>query len=141
MSPDYSKEELLALLKERPILFYDGDCLFCQRALSLIGHQKAFSDLYFAPLKGKTAHMLLDDAHRQADSLVLLEEQSGTLIYSLYSRAILRLLAKRRGLFWLKPLQAFAWAVDPLYRLFARNRRKIAIACPIRPIPPERLLP
>lgn len=123
----------------RPILFYDGDCGLCHRAVLFTLKRDRKGLFAFAPLQGETVATLLDEASRAAlpDSLVL-REPAGEL--RVKSAAVVALL-KRLGFFW-KALGAALWIIprpmrDFGYDLVAKVRhrlfRKPEGACPIVP--------
>lgn len=123
----------------RPILFYDGDCGLCHRAVLFTLKRDRKGLFAFAPLQGETVATLLDEASRAAlpDSLVLREPEGELRVKS---AAVVALL-KRLGFFW-RVLGGALWIIprpirDFGYDLVAKVRhrlfRKPAGACPIVP--------
>lgn len=123
----------------RPILFYDGDCGLCHRAVLFTLKRDRKDAFAFAPLQGETVKTLLDEGARAQlpDSLVLREPEGRLLVKS---SAVVALL-KRLGLFW-KVLGGALWIIPrPLrdfgYDLVAKIRHRLFkkpdSACPIVP--------
>ncbi len=123
----------------RPILFYDGGCGLCHRAVLFTLKRDRKGVFAFAPLQGETVTTLLDDASRAAlpDSLVLREPEGGLRVKS---AAVVALL-KRLGFFW-RLLAALLWIIPSPIRDFGydfiakiRHRlfRKPESACPLVP--------
>ena len=110
---------------KRPILFYDGVCGLCNRAVDFV-LVRAASDLFlFAPLQGETARERLSaEDTKTIDSIVLLE---GRLSYR-RSAAVVRVLWRLGGV-W-KLLAGLLWLIpSPLrdvgYKLVARTRYRL----------------
>lgn len=123
----------------KPILFYDGGCGLCHRAVLFTLKRDGAGVFRFAPLQGETLAELVPEAARAAlpDSLVL-REPDGRL--RTRSSAVVGML-KRLGFFW-KVLGALLWLVPrPLrdygYDLVAKVRHRFfdkpAGACPVVP--------
>lgn len=113
-----------------PILFFDGECGFCDRAIRFAMERDAKGRLFAATLAGETASALLAPFARQlegVDSTVLYVPPANgaaarALIHSDAALAVLRMLG---GPWWLlgvvgavvpKPLR------DAAYKAFARRR-------------------
>ncbi|GEK35259.1 thiol-disulfide oxidoreductase DCC family protein [Kurthia sibirica] len=61
---------------DNPILFYDGDCGFCQRSVQLIIDNEKVPCFYFAPLQGDfAAQQLPTSLTTDLNSLVVLYKQ------------------------------------------------------------------
>jgi len=54
-----------------PILFFDGTCVLCDRAVSFLLRADRLGRLRFAPLQGSTAKQLLPPGAGLPDSIVL----------------------------------------------------------------------
>ncbi len=132
-------------LPQRPIVFFDGVCGFCNYWVDFILARDPEGKMVFAPLQGVTAGQLLPTALREnLNSLVFWTPQRA---YDQTS-AIVRILWLLGGFWgvlgtvlWLIPRPLRNWG----YRLIARNRYRIAgkkEACRM-PTPAERsrLLP
>lgn len=110
----------------RKIIFYDGECPLCNRAIRFILKEDKKGEFFFAPLNGKTAEQELSGLRLKnpnLDTLVLLEDGK---IY-LEGKGALRILWHLGGkwlvLGWLSFLPPFL--LDALYRLIARNRYRL----------------
>ncbi len=113
------------------VIFYDGECPLCNRAVRFILNVDRAQKFYFAPLKGKTAEKKL--AHfflksPELDTLILLQNYETAdeklLIEGKGALRILWLLGgKYAGVGLLSFLPSFLF--DPFYRLVARNRFRL----------------
>lgn len=107
--------------EERPIVFFDGVCGLCNRAVDILLRIDRRGVLLFAPLQGETARALLPPE---------LVEDLETLVFRVRgenytrSRAVLHILGEIGGL-W-KPFGILAGLPpalgDTLYRFVARHR-------------------
>lgn len=113
------------------LVFYDGECGFCDQSVQLLLKLDKHQLFLFAPLQGETAaqHLShLPPEFRDVDSLILIEDFKSTQskIY-LQAKAVLRICWLLGGgwmlIGWLSFLPAvlFNWA----YRLVARNRHRL----------------
>lgn len=112
--------------RPRHILFYDGTCAFCSRAVRWVLRHDRRGELRFAPLQGET-YAAIDHASKPTDvsSLVLVRDDQ---IYTMSSASV-RMLQAMGGI-W-SPLGALLWLVPkPLrdlgYRVVAKNRFRFA---------------
>lgn len=60
------------MLSTQKILFFDSDCLFCNRWVQRIHEHALHSDLYFSGLKGNAAKELLSGLERESLSGIIL---------------------------------------------------------------------
>jgi len=110
--------------EKNPIVFYDGDCGFCNSSVQFI-LRKRKKDLYFLPLQSKQAEdvMKKHGIKIQMDSMYFLK---GNKLYD-KSSAALRICRSLKGGY---PL-LFAFYIipkflrDPFYNIVARRRHKI----------------
>ena len=113
------------------VIFYDGECPLCNRAVRFVLSVDRDQKFYFAPLKGKTAENKLSHfflKNPELDTLVLLQNYETTdeklLIEGKGALRILWLLgSKYAWAGWLSFLPSFLF--DPFYRLIARYRFKL----------------
>ncbi|HZR82806.1 MAG TPA: DCC1-like thiol-disulfide oxidoreductase family protein [Candidatus Binatia bacterium] len=112
--------------RERPIVFFDGDCGFCHRSVRFLVDRDPAGALRFARLQGELAHRLLSPAERDAGrdgSVVLLEPG---MQVSLRSEAVLRSLGHLPSPWsWIGSLARVRFLrplLDVAYRLVARHR-------------------
>lgn len=122
------------------ILFYDGDCGLCHRAVRFwLAEDPSGESMRFAPLDSVAFRDRLSEAERTSlpDSLVILTDK-GTLLVR--SKAVLFGLYALGGL-W-RPIAALLWLIpwflrDGLYRVVARIRTTLfkqpEDACPLMP--------
>ena len=106
---------------DKPIVFFDGNCLLCNRAANFILKFDKKDKLYLATLQGDTADFLLTERHLP-DSAVLYED-GNTYIES---DAVIRIAQELGGIFTLAGIfkilpRRFR---DYLYNFVARNRTK-----------------
>lgn len=111
------------------LIFYDGECGFCDHWVQCFLSWDKTGQLMFAPLQGETARKLLVDLpeeYRGKDTLILIENfQSDNRRYYIMGKAVLRLFWLLGGWrAWLLGWVSFLPSVlyDWVYRLVARNR-------------------
>ncbi len=105
------------------ILFYDGSCPLCNRAVRFILSRDQKGHFLFAPLAGQTAEKLLPARLSDMDSLILREEKQGTIRYWTEGKGVFRI-------FWLLGgrYKLVGWLVflpSPLFDWFYRQIAKI----------------
>lgn len=108
-------------LKDKTILFYDGDCALCNFWVQFCLDRDHKKVLHFAPLQGATAEQLLPtDLRLNNSSVVLWDNQR----YLLRSKAIIAVLRKigyaPDFVFLLRLVPTFL--LDKLYDFIARYR-------------------
>lgn len=131
-----------------PVLFYDGACGLCHRAVRALLRIDRRAHLRFAPLGGETFRALVPGAERDRlpDSLVLAIEGRAPLVRSAAIRqALLTVGGPWRALASLAAILPRPLA-DRLYDAVARSRRRLFAApgdaCPVPPGPDRaRFLP
>jgi predicted DCC family thiol-disulfide oxidoreductase YuxK len=122
------------------IVFYDGNCGFCDHTVQLLLKIDKKELFMFAPLQGKTAKKLLKEQLKRLlkeDTLVVIENvgESNEKM-SIRSKAVFRIFWVLGGVWsligWLSFLPAFFF--DWGYRLVARNRGHFfSKECPLPP--------
>ncbi|NEQ96414.1 MAG: DUF393 domain-containing protein [Cyanothece sp. SIO2G6] len=111
--------------RDRPIVFFDGECVMCNRFVDLLLELDPKGMMAIAPLQGDTAKQLLPalPPNRENWAIYYLDE---TGLYS-QSDAALRI-SQRLGGGW-SLLSSFLIVPQPIrdgfYRLVARNRYQI----------------
>lgn len=112
------------------IVFYDGDCGLCHRAVRFLLSTDKQRLFYYAPLSGITAKKKLGELFSREpdlDSMVFLEDREGKQRIFVRSQAVLRC-AWYLGGFW-KVLGALSWfppwLFDWAYCLVAQNRKRL----------------
>lgn len=114
------------------LLFYDGDCGFCDRAVRfLLKHDKNKLFL-FAPLQGETAKRLLNPLPT-LDTVVLLENYQTKPQKYVLAKASFRSMWLLGGWWALPGLLYFlpGCLMNWGYRLIARHRHQLVSACEI----------
>ncbi len=133
------------------LVFYDGECGFCDRVVQILLKVDKERIFAFAPLQGATAEELLKDMapeDRSADSMVLVEnyQDASARQYHIRSMAVFRTCWLLGG-FWKSVGWKFylpPWMFDWFYNIVARNRHRLLppTACVIPdPEDNERFLP
>lgn len=113
------------------LLFYDGECGFCDHAVQFVFKRDTRIQFQFAPLQGETAARMLKDLPAQykgLDSLILIENygtpQAKTYVLGQGAFRILWLLGgpwKLLGSLSYLPPFLYNWG----YRLIASNRHHL----------------
>lgn len=117
--------------KHKHIIFYDGECGFCDQTVQLILKVDNNKKFVFASLQGETASKFLKNWPsdlKDVDSIILVEdfEETSHKVYIL-SRAVFKICWllggpwTMLGLCYFLPACLFDW----VYRLVARFRRRI----------------
>ena len=130
----------------RHLVFYDGNCGFCQWSVRWLLNRDKEKQFLFAPLQGETAKEKLVELLREEpnlDSMVLIEDFRENSQPLVRAKAVLRscwlLGGAWRLLGWMYIFPA--WLMDWVYNLVARHRHKLGIqldsSCPLPP-PDER---
>lgn len=115
------------MTKPGKILFYDGECGFCNRSVQTALRADKKGELRFAPLQGETAVRTLPESLRQPDQLgtMVLFDADGTI--KTRSDAALEV-ARTLGGLWKTLLigrilpRPFR---DGIYNFIARNRQRL----------------
>lgn len=123
---------MLGVMDELPglVVFFDAECLLCNRSVQWLMGKDGKGRLSFAPLGGETAGRLreegvLGEEHMEGSSMVLAErEEGGTWVVRMRSDAVIRALQcsggapVRLGMLRCVPRFLREWG----YRLVARSR-------------------
>jgi len=113
------------MLSSKKILFFDSDCMFCNRWVQRIHRHSKHSDLFFSGLKGKEAERLLSTQE--------IESLSG-IILVVNGRKFHKGMALRRLFFEVKtPLSLLLiltfvcplFLLNGIYNFIARNRHRL----------------
>jgi len=117
--------EILAKLKNHSIVFYDGDCGFCQFWVQFILKRDSDQHFLFAPLQAKWIHHLHAGlvASSKLDTVYLYSE--GKLFTK--SAAALQIIQKLGGVYKIAMIIVVvpAFIRDFFYDLIAANRHRI----------------
>jgi predicted DCC family thiol-disulfide oxidoreductase YuxK len=114
------------------VIFYDGDCGFCNRSVQLILKYERNTVVKFASLQSAFAKMVLKEFGLESnynESILFYENDR---LYS-KSTAILKIISYLKWYFY--PL-LIIWLIpnlirDKVYDLIARNRKRFSIICKI----------
>lgn len=125
-------------MPDKPILFYDSDCGFCDSAVRFVLNREQEPALCFAPLDGETARKLGIDGWVARRSVLLLENGAIYQRSSAVRRVLYRMGGRWRRLSRLMGLVPPVLA-DAVYGLVARWRRVLPRLpdCPV-PSPEQR---
>jgi predicted DCC family thiol-disulfide oxidoreductase YuxK len=119
-----------AVLKDGPVLLYDGECGVCNRSVQWILNHERTHSLRFAPFESPLGRKLMSEARvpEDIDSLLWLEQSKDGVLARFWSGAVFSTVRYVGGPWRLllllkvvpRPLR------DLAYRLFARHRLKVA---------------
>jgi len=116
------------------LVFYDGNCGFCDRVVQFLMKADKKKRFAFAPFRGEMAKkrlVRLPERVRQADSVILIEnyKKEGGKTF-IYGKASFRILWHLGGFWkligWVGFLPAFLY--DWGYRLVAKSRSRSCVA-------------
>lgn len=133
-------------MKKKHLIFFDGECPLCHRAVRYILEIDVGKRFLFAPLNGETAQEILIGPQaplRKANSLVLVEDyQSTERRFWVRSRAILRIYWLTGNGWGVIGVLSFlpGWIGDLLYRWLAAHRHQFKLKMPEEQ-PRDRFLP
>jgi len=130
------------MLSSKKILFFDSDCMFCNRWVQRIHRHSKHSDLFFSGLKGKEAERLLTTQE--------IESLSG-IILVVNGRKFHKGMALRRLFFEVKtPLSILLiltfvcplFLLNGIYNFIARNRHRLSqkTSCEFEPTLQSKIL-
>jgi predicted DCC family thiol-disulfide oxidoreductase YuxK len=129
------------------LIFFDGECPFCHRAVRHILEIDVNQHFMFAPLSGETADDILTGPQaelKRANSLVLIENYRSTeRKFWIRSRAILRVYWLAGNGWGLIGIFSFlpGFIGDIFYRWFAVHRHQFKLKMTKDPGPKDRFLP
>lgn len=134
------------------LVFYDGQCGFCDCAVQFIIRNDKNKQFIFAPLQGTTAKILLEHLPRSIkneDTLILIENYDQSTSQSkmyILGKGALRICWLLGGGLAIPGIFSWlpAWSIDWAYKLVARNRHRFFknTSCVIpRPDSKDRFLP
>jgi predicted DCC family thiol-disulfide oxidoreductase YuxK len=112
------------ILAKQPILLFDGECGFCNKAVQFLLKREKNASMHFVPIKSQLGKEILEyfEVDREIDSMILIRD------YKAYIRscAALRLTWYMKGL-W--PLLSVFLVIPPfmrhpVYNLIAKNRMR-----------------
>jgi predicted DCC family thiol-disulfide oxidoreductase YuxK len=114
---------VVATTKPELIVFYDGECGFCDRSVQFVLRHDREQKFRFAALQGETANELIGEGTGDSQSVIVLDK--GTTYFR--SSAALRILWHLGG-FW-RLFSYLQWIPAPIrdgvYRWIASNRCRL----------------
>jgi predicted DCC family thiol-disulfide oxidoreductase YuxK len=127
------------------LVFYDGECGFCDQVVQLLLKADKRKKFLFAPLQGKTAARLLKElpeGMKGIDTLVLVENyQQPSQRFLILGKAAFRIMWLLGGFWSLIGWISFlpGWLYNWGYRLVARNRKRLfPVICCVIPDPNQK---
>lgn len=129
------------------IVFFDGECPFCHKAVRHIIEIDEKKEIVFAPLKGETARQILTGPQAEllkANSIVLAENYRSTeRRFWIRSHAIFRIYWIIKNGWQLVGILSFLPRCigDFFYNWFAAHRHQFKLKIPEMPGPNDRFLP
>jgi predicted DCC family thiol-disulfide oxidoreductase YuxK len=127
-------------MKKKHLIFFDGDCPLCHRAIRYVIAQDRKKIFYFSPLQGKTAEREIGDFNQknpELDTLILLENyESSEKKLFVEGRAILKIFWHLGGAHAFLGLLSFlpSSLFDAFYRFIAKRRYGLFSAIPFQSI-------
>ncbi|MEI7973312.1 MAG: DUF393 domain-containing protein [Bdellovibrio sp.] len=123
-----------ALSEGKIFVFFDGDCMLCNRFVAWVVSNDPHDRVFFAPLQGETALRILEPEERLSMESVLVITKEGKFKES---EAIAEVLSVLPGWqIWAEPLRWTPFRIrDFVYRLIARQRKKWFGEAPECPMP------
>ncbi len=115
------------MIHQRKIVFYDGDCGFCNTSIQFVLDHESSNELYFSALQSNFTKSFLNEHQypfpETLDSIIFFD---GDLFFE-RSTAVLQISNYLRAPYsWLKVLLIFPKFIrDPFYNFIAKRRQKI----------------
>ena len=113
------------MLNPKKILFFDSDCLFCNRWVQRIHSHALHSDLYFSGLKGKEAEHHLSDEERASLSGIILVVNGKKYHKGLALRYLFHEVKAPLSLLLMLTFVCPLFLLNTIYNFIARNRHRI----------------
>ena len=133
----------LTMLGLKKILFFDSDCLFCNRWVLRIHRNSRHSDLFFSGLKGKEAESVLSDQERASLSGIILVVDGRKFHKGLALRQLFYEVKAPLSLLFILTFVCPLFLLNGIYNFIARNRHRISgkTACEFDPTLQSKILP
>lgn len=127
-------------ISKKPLIFYDGDCGFCNGSVRFVLDHELEPTTLFAPIQGETAEMVLKKSSLPPDigkrTMILYENGK----FLLRAQAVLRAMELMGG-GWAKLSRALRLIPAPLsngaYRIIAAMRKDLPAGQSCAMLPPE----
>ena len=111
---------------QRPILFFDGACVLCNKTVQWLLRNERHDNLQFAALNSQTAEKHLNGTrYAEHTNSILLLEPNGNLFEASNAafRTVRHLKTPWKALYILMAIPRFLR--EPVYRLVAKNRKRL----------------
>jgi len=131
------------MLGTKKILFFDSDCLFCNRWVQRIHNLALHSDLYFSGLKGKEAEHHLSEEERASLSGIILVVNGKKFHKGLALRQLFYEVRAPLSPLLILTFVCPLFLLNGIYNFIARNRHRInsKTACEFDPTLQSKILP
>ncbi|MFK8046254.1 MAG: thiol-disulfide oxidoreductase DCC family protein [Crocinitomicaceae bacterium] len=122
------------------IVFYDGDCGFCNQSIQTILKHRKHNNFQFTALQSKLAQELLAPYHISISMETIYVLQNNTIYQK--SNAILLLANELKGLYFLLKIGYLIprFIRDGIYQLISKNRHRIKTGFCVVPSKAEKKL-
>jgi len=131
------------MLSTKKILFFDSDCLFCNRWVQRIHRHSRHSDLFFSGLKGNAAEKYLSEEERASLSGIILvvngrKYHKGQALRKLFFEVNAPL-----SILLILTFVCPVFLLNGIYNFIARNRHRISgkNVCEFDPTLQSKILP
>lgn len=131
------------MLNPQKILFFDSDCLFCNRWVQRIHRQAQCSDLYFSGLKGKEAEHHLSEEERASLSGIILVVNGKKYHKGMALRRLFNEVKAPLSLLLMLTFVCPLFLLNGIYNFIAQNRHRIngKNTCEFDPTLQSKILP
>ena len=131
------------MLNPKKILFFDSDCLFCNRWVQRIHKYALHSDLFFSGLKGKEAELHLSDEERASLSGIILVVNGKKYHKGLALRRLFHEVKVPLSILLILTFVCPLFLLNGIYNFIARNRHRISgkNVCEFDPTLQSKILP
>jgi predicted DCC family thiol-disulfide oxidoreductase YuxK len=131
------------MLGSKKILFFDSDCLFCNRWIQRIHMYSSSSDLFFSGLKGNEAEHHLSDKERSSLSGIILVVNGRKYHKGLALRQLFYEVKAPLSILLILTFVCPLFLLNGIYNFIARNRHRISgkNACEFDPTLQSKILP
>ena len=131
------------MLEPKKILFFDSDCLFCNRWVKRIHESSKSSDLFFSGLKGQEAEHHLSDEERASLSGIILVVNGRKFHKGLALRQLFYEVKAPLSILLILTFVCPLFLLNGIYNFIARNRHRISgkTTCDFDPTLQSKILP
>jgi predicted DCC family thiol-disulfide oxidoreductase YuxK len=131
------------MLGPKKILFFDSDCLFCNRWVQRIHRHSKHADLFFSGLKGKEAESLLSVHERESLSGIILVVNGRKFHKGLALRQLFYEVKAPLSILLILTFVCPLFLLNGIYNFVARNRHRLNgnSVCEFEPTLQSKILP